>query len=204
MKTRFFGLMALLIVWVFTLTGCNKQEEVVEEKVWIANPASVFCVENGGNLSIESAEDGEIWICTFEDGSSCEEWSFIRWECKKWDSLKSKEYEIDYGTSDIYSQEDMDAAVAAIMNTFENDWEVRCEMHKLTYAGDERSQEELPNLQLRSDAPYAQAIVMLSDFHTPANPEEAMAFEPDYEYTNYNWILGRTENGEWKVMDWWY
>jgi hypothetical protein len=30
---------------------------------------------------------------------------------------------------------------------------------------------------------------MYSDFHSPVNSEEAGAFDPDQEYTNYNWIL---------------
>lgn len=206
MKTRTFGLVALLAISSLTLAGCNKNDD----KTQIANPASVYCEENDGTLNLEEG------LCMFDDGSYCEQWSYFREECKPGDiiyntvdenvveDVEANAYEIDYGTSDIYTQEDMEAAVAAIMNAFENEWEVKCEMHKLAYAGDERSQQELPNVQLRSDAPYAQALVMLSDFHTPANPEEAMAFEPDYEYTDYNWILGRTEGGEWTVLDWGY
>jgi putative hemolysin len=211
MKTRTFGLVALLAISSLTLAGCNKAETPVEENnAEIANPASVYCEDNGGTLNLEEG------LCMFDDGSFCEEWSYYRGECQPGDiiyntidenvaeDVEANAYEIDYGTSDIYTQEDMEAAVAAIMNAFENEWEVKCEMHKLAYAGDERSQQELPNVQLRSEAPYAQALVMLSDFHTPANPEEAMAFEPDYEYTDYNWILGRTEGGEWTVIDWGY
>lgn len=211
MKTRTFGLVALLAISSLTLAGCNKAETPVEENnAEIANPASVYCEDNGGTLNLEEG------LCMFDDGSFCEEWSYYRGECQPGDiiyntidenvaeDVEANAYEIDYGTSDIYTQEDMEAAVAAIMNAFENEWEVKCEMHKLAYAGDERSQQELPNVQLRSEAPYAQALVMLSDFHTPANPEEAMAFEPDYEYTDYNWILGRTEGGEWTVLDWGY
>ena len=211
MKTRTFGLVALLAISSLTLAGCNKSETPVEENnAEIANPASVYCEDNGGTLNLEEG------LCMFDDGSFCEEWSYYRGECQPGDiiyntidenvaeDVEANAYEIDYGTSDIYTQEDMEAAVAAIMNAFENEWEVKCEMHNLAYAGDERSQQELPNVQLRSEAPYAQALVMLSDFHTPANPEEAMAFEPDYEYTDYNWILGRTEGGEWTVIDWGY
>jgi len=211
MKTRTFGLVALLAISSLTLAGCNKAETPVEENnAEIANPASVYCEDNGGTLNLEEG------LCMFDDGSFCEEWSYYRGECQPGDiiyntidenvaeDVEANAYEIDYGTSDIYTQEDMEAAVAAIMNAFENEWEVKCEMHKLAYAGDERSQQELPNVQLRSEAPYAQALVMLSDFHTPANSGEAMAFEPDYEYTDYNWILGRTEGGEWTVIDWGY
>lgn len=206
MKTRTLWLVALIAITSLTLVWCNKNDD----KTQIANPASVYCEENDGTLNLEEG------LCMFDDGSYCEQWSYFRKECQPGEiiyntideniveDVEANTYEIDYGTSDIYTQEDMEAAVAAIMNAFENEWEVKCEMHKLAYAGDERSQQELPNLQLRSDAPYTQALVMLSDFHTPANPEEAMAFEPDYEYTDYNWILGRTEGGKWTVLDWGY
>ena len=113
-------------------------------------------------------------------------------------------YEVDYGTSELYSKEDMDSAIAAIMNEFNNEWQVKCEMHKIYYAGDEISQKELPHVQLSSIAPFTESLVMYSDFHSPVNPEEAGAFDPDQEYRNYNWILWREEGGEWIVVDRWY
>lgn len=57
--------------------------------VGIANPASVFCEQNGGKLEIITAEDGsQNGMCKFSDGSECEEWKFMRGECKQGDSLK--------------------------------------------------------------------------------------------------------------------
>ncbi len=51
--------------------------------VGMANPASVFCKEKGGQLKIEKdAKGNEIGICVFADGSQCEEWAFFRGECK--------------------------------------------------------------------------------------------------------------------------
>jgi putative hemolysin len=48
----------------------------------IANPASTYCVEKGGTSEIRTAEDGsEFGVCTFPDGSECEEWAFLRAEC---------------------------------------------------------------------------------------------------------------------------
>lgn len=44
----------------------------------IANPASVYCVEQGGRLEIERAEAGEIGICVLPDGRRIEEWEFFR------------------------------------------------------------------------------------------------------------------------------
>ncbi len=50
----------------------------------IANPASEYCIEQGGDLDIrEGAEGGQVGICVFPDGSGseCEEWAFYRGEC---------------------------------------------------------------------------------------------------------------------------
>ena len=50
MKTKTFGLVALLAAGVLTLAGCGKNQPAVEnpdENAEIANPASVYCEENG-------------------------------------------------------------------------------------------------------------------------------------------------------------
>lgn len=47
----------------------------------ISNPASNFCIQNGGNLDIRSTEEGEYGVCVFEDFSECEEWMFFNGEC---------------------------------------------------------------------------------------------------------------------------
>jgi putative hemolysin len=50
--------------------------------VSIANPASAYCVEQGGTSEIRTAEDGsQFGVCVFPDGSECEEWAFFRGEC---------------------------------------------------------------------------------------------------------------------------
>jgi putative hemolysin len=48
----------------------------------IANPASAYCVEQGGTSEIRTAEDGtQYGVCSFPDRSECEEWAFFRGEC---------------------------------------------------------------------------------------------------------------------------
>lgn len=48
----------------------------------IANPASTYCVEQGGTSEIRTAEDGSQYgVCSFPDGRECEEWAFFREEC---------------------------------------------------------------------------------------------------------------------------
>lgn len=48
----------------------------------IANPASTFCIQNGGKLEIRKTPAGEVGYCIFADKSECEEWMFMRGECK--------------------------------------------------------------------------------------------------------------------------
>ena len=48
----------------------------------IANPASNYCIEQGGTSEIRTAEDGsQSGVCKFPDGSECDEWAFFRGEC---------------------------------------------------------------------------------------------------------------------------
>lgn len=50
----------------------------------IANPASVNCGKIGGMTEIKKSADGsEYGMCTFTNGTSCEEWALFRGEgCK--------------------------------------------------------------------------------------------------------------------------
>jgi putative hemolysin len=52
----------------------------------IANPASVFCTENGGSLQIRRGLSGEAGYCVFSNISECEEWAFYRGQCKPGDN----------------------------------------------------------------------------------------------------------------------
>ncbi|MCB1543688.1 MAG: DUF333 domain-containing protein [Rhodobiaceae bacterium] len=44
----------------------------------IANPASVFCVRQGGRVEIVRGIKGQIGICVLPDGRRIEEWEFFR------------------------------------------------------------------------------------------------------------------------------
>jgi putative hemolysin len=47
----------------------------------LANPASVFCEEHGGQVEIRDADGGQVGFCVFPDGRECEEWAFFHGEC---------------------------------------------------------------------------------------------------------------------------
>jgi len=47
----------------------------------MANPASVYCGTNGGTTEIKKNADGsEYGMCTFTNGTTCEEWALFRGE----------------------------------------------------------------------------------------------------------------------------
>jgi hypothetical protein len=47
------------------------------------NPASVHCEQNGGKLELrQDASGGVVGICVFSDQSECEEWAYLRNDCK--------------------------------------------------------------------------------------------------------------------------
>lgn len=58
-----------------------RKEEVKEEEVGLANPASVLCEDLGYRLEIRESEEGTSGYCSFPDMSECEEWAFFRGEC---------------------------------------------------------------------------------------------------------------------------
>jgi len=60
-----------------------------QANVGLANPASVNCVDKGGQTEIRTDESGgQYGVCKFNDGSECEEWKFFREECKIGDNKK--------------------------------------------------------------------------------------------------------------------
>ena len=105
---------------------------------------------------------------------------------------------VDYGTSELYTREELRAAVKQIEGTFESF--DGCEMHTLRYAGDVCNSRD--NIQwlnsLDEGGSYVQVVEFLSDFHSPA--QGGGAWEPDKEYTDYQWWLARTLDGDWKVL----
>jgi putative hemolysin len=56
-----------------------KAEEWTGNNVWIANPASTYCVEQEWKIEIrEDAEWAQYGVCKFKDGTEVEEWEYFR------------------------------------------------------------------------------------------------------------------------------
>lgn len=71
----------IIIIIIIAVAGVgfwfyNRQSE-------LANPASVYCEEQGGVLEHIMFEKGVRGFCLFDDGSKCGQWDFFRGDCKK-------------------------------------------------------------------------------------------------------------------------
>jgi putative hemolysin len=67
-----------------SLRTFGTKEECVsasKENTQIANPASVYCKEQGGTLKIVEEEAGQRGICVLKDNTECDEWAYFRKEC---------------------------------------------------------------------------------------------------------------------------
>lgn len=53
----------------------------INEETTLANPASVYCEQQGGTLEIVDETGGQVGMCTLSDGTVCEEWAYMRGEC---------------------------------------------------------------------------------------------------------------------------
>ena len=122
--------------------------------------------------------------------------------CEKADISKVK---IDYGTSSVYSEEDMNAAIDVIkkqFGLFEG-----CELHSISYTSDEECS-NADNIEWMNDLRtednkeiFTQCIAFDSSFRSPK--KGGGAWEADKEYT-WLWWLARSEGGKWKLMTWGY
>lgn len=112
-------------------------------------------------------------------------------------SSKRAETVIDYGESALFSQKDRELAVNLILDEI-GGWQGVKTLHNVRYGGDEASSAE------KGYDGCNEIMVFYSDFKTVSNSSKAGAFNIDTEYTDWNWILGKDANGQWKLLTWGY
>lgn len=104
-----------------------------------------------------------------------------------------------YSESDLYTDEEIAAAMDVVTSNFEKNWKF-CTLLEISYIGDGR----LADYQDWADRNNADdVIVFLSDFYISFfanNP----TMNNGSEYEGWNWILVRTNGGEWQLVDWGY
>lgn len=104
---------------------------------------------------------------------------------------------IDYGESELYTAEDLEAAAEAVLREFA-DFD-GCVLHTLEYAGDDAGARELEYANsLSEDGDFAQCIVFTSSFRSPANG--GGAWDRDREYKGWSWLLAREDGGDWEFL----
>lgn len=96
-KTVFLAVV-LLVLALIVVGYINFQKgypnDLGSNNVSLANPASAYCIDHGGNLSILTNSDGsQVGICLLPGGIKCDEWAYFRGECGN--SAISNECNID-------------------------------------------------------------------------------------------------------------
>ncbi|WP_336944848.1 DUF333 domain-containing protein [Asaia sp. BMEF1] len=74
---RASGAATMLLLVGFVLAGCGGKDRK-EQQLGMANPASVYCEEQGGKLEIRHEKDGEVGYCHLPYGRVVEEWVLWR------------------------------------------------------------------------------------------------------------------------------
>jgi len=81
MNSKPYTLGLVLVLLTLIISGCGTATP--EPATGLANPASVYCQEQGYALEMRTdANGGTYGVCEFPDGSECEEWAFYRGECQ--------------------------------------------------------------------------------------------------------------------------
>jgi putative hemolysin len=79
---RKWMLILIVLLLVVTMSACKRDQTTSGAEVKLANPASVYCEQNGGKVEMRTdASGGQAGICVFPDGSECDEWAYYRDEC---------------------------------------------------------------------------------------------------------------------------
>ena len=99
-------------------------------------------------------------------------------------------------TSEIYSDEDLQAAVDKIVSYFD----IKVEMQEIFYQGDEESANQLDYCK-ELNPEVDECVFFKTNFFIPEQDAVmAWAFEPNKTMKDYEWYLGRIGSGEWKVL----
>ena len=100
-----------------------------------------------------------------------------------------KNAKVEKIASEIYSEEDINEAIDVIEKYFVEEFN-GCRLEKIAYAGDETTNRE-------SQYYNEELIVLISDFYVyPEGGDGSLL--TDYTYTDWNWILEKTPDGNWE------
>ena len=98
--------------------------------------------------------------------------------------------------SEIYSEEDIAAAIDTIKKEFKSNWN-GCTLTEIYYAGDDSSKDH-QDWADRNNAD--EVIVLLSSFDVDSSGGDG-SLNPNSTYNDWKWILVRTNDGQWQHVD---
>ncbi|MDR1002763.1 MAG: DUF4829 domain-containing protein [Oscillospiraceae bacterium] len=111
------------------------------------------------------------------------------------------EADIVLGKSSKFTEKEVQEAANCVLEKF-RDFE-GCNLLRLWYDEDE-SNYEANYYYLTDEVGEDNIIVLFSDFYV-SSTETGGGLEPNYEYTDWMWIIVReSENDDWEVRDWGY
>ena len=102
---------------------------------------------------------------------------------------------IDY-SSEMYSDAEIENAIDVVINYFEKNFE-GCTLTEITYLGDDKL-DDWQEFAERNNA--ADVMVLVSSFNVDASGGDG-SLNPNSTYTNWKWILVRTNGGKWEHVD---
>lgn len=119
-------------------------------------------------------------------------------------TAKDAGVKIDYGKSEVYSQEQMTELVNQIKCQFAGEEWQGCELHSIKYAGDDsNSKENIKRMNEQAEGKnYTGAAEFMIDFHTAKDIKSTL--DPDQEYKDYQCWLACDAEGSWDIVMWGY
>ena len=102
---------------------------------------------------------------------------------------------IDY-SSEMYSDSEIENAIDVVINYFEKNFE-GCTLTEITYLGDDKL-DDWQEFAERNNAD--DVMVLVSSFNVDASGGDG-SLNPNSTYTNWKWILVRTNGGKWEHVD---
>ncbi len=75
------GIIIILACGLRAISQKTDRLSWAKQETWLANPASMNCIKNGGTIEIRKAKKGEYGVCLFEDNRQCEERALLRGKC---------------------------------------------------------------------------------------------------------------------------
>lgn len=97
-KILFLGMM------ISSLAACSTvhNKDTHAPKLSAANPASEYCINQGGKLEIRNEVNGQVGYCHFPNGQIIEEWKFFRDSSKE---CLAEEAKVLVGKTDLTDNE---------------------------------------------------------------------------------------------------